>query len=178
MTEEPAPEVSKPVEREVASVAEAGDLAEIAKSVLEELLAHMGIAGRVELADRPPQTEVSKDSVALNVTGDNLGLLIGRRGETLRDLQFITRLIVSRKIQRWPSIVVDVEYYKARREKLLTDLARRMAEKARLNHQPVALEPMPAHERRIIHITLHDHPLVTTESVGQGEHRHVTILPH
>jgi len=169
-----AEEPQQPPEAE----SEAGDdLAQIAKDTLQALLDHMAISARVELAEKAPSTEAMEDSVALNVTGDNLGLLIGRRGETLRDLQFITRLIVSRQIERWPTVIVDVEYYKARREKLLTDLARRMAERVRLNQKPLPLEPMPAYERRIIHLALRNLPGVYTESTGEGQARKVVIFP-
>jgi len=104
-------------------------------------------------------------------------LLIGRRGETLRSLQFMTRLIVSRRIGVWPNLVVDVESYKVRREESLRALALRVADQVRKSRQPVALEPMPAHERRIVHLALRDHPSVTTQSVGEGDRRKVTIVP-
>ena len=123
----------------------------------------------------PETGEVSP--LSLNIVGDALGILIGRRGETLRDLQFITRLIVSRKIGTWPNLVVDIENYKARRVKSLQALARRMADQVRRTKQPVILEPMPAHERRIIHLTLRNDPDVYTESTGQDENRKVQILP-
>jgi len=153
-------------------------VAEIASRTLETLLMRMGVPARVEVAEKASQAVGGLEgSITLNVTGEDLGILIGRRGETLSDLQFITRLIVSRQIQRWPNIIVDVEYYKARREKLLTDLARRMAEKVRLSHQPVALEPMSAHERRIVHLALQDFPGILTESSGEGQKRKVVILP-
>jgi spoIIIJ-associated protein len=134
----------------------------------------MQVDGQVEVIE---ESDEDDGSVTLNITGNDLGILIGRRGDTLRDLQFLTRLIVSRKLQRWPNIVVDVEYYKARREKLLQDLARRMAERVRLNQQPIALEPMPAYERRIVHIALRDVPDVYTESTGEGQARKVVIMP-
>ena len=154
------------------------DPAAVAQAFLQDLLERMGIGGaRVELVEPATPSEEREDTIILNVTGDDLGVLIGRRGETLRDVQFITRLAVSRQIQNWPNIVVDIEYYKMRREKLLVDLARRMAEKARLNHQPVALEPMPAHERRIVHMALRDYPGVFTESTGEDEARKVVIMP-
>ncbi len=169
------PELEYPQKVEPEDIAK---LAKIASSTLETLLAHMGIPAHVEVVEKPLQAaRGAEDTITLNVTGDDLGILIGRRGETLDDLQFITRLIVSRQIQRWPNIIVDVEYYKARREKLLTDLARRMAEKVRLSHQPIALEPMSAHERRIIHLALRDFPGVLTESSGEGQKRKVVILP-
>ncbi len=106
---------------------------------------------------------------------DLIGMQDG--GETLRDVQFITRLAVSRQTQSWPNIVVDIEYYKMRREKLLVDLAKRMAERVRQSHQPIALEPMPAHERRIVHMALRDYPGVFTESTGEDEARKVVIMP-
>ena len=114
----------------------------------------------------------------LDVTGDNLGILIGRQGETLRDLQYIARLIVSRKLQRWANIVVDVGGYKRRRERILTELAGRMAERVVAEGRPVTLEPMPPHERRIVHMALRDHDLVRTESTGEGRRRKVVIFPN
>lgn len=154
------------------------DPAAVAQEFLQELLAHMGMGGaRVELVEQPASGEEQEDTIILNVTGDDLGVLIGRRGETLRDVQFITRLAVSRQTQSWPNVVVDIEYYKMRREKLLVDLAKRMAEKVQQNHQPIALEPMPAHERRIVHMALRDCPGVFTESTGEDEARKVVIMP-
>jgi spoIIIJ-associated protein len=123
-----------------------------------------------------PQDEDTPPFI-LDIVGDDLGVLIGRRGQTLQALQYITRLIVSREVQNWVNLVVDVEKYKARREKALRQLAQRMAEQVSFGHQPVALEPMPPNERRIIHLTLRDHPIVTTKSVGKGEQRKVTIVP-
>ncbi|HIC94908.1 MAG TPA: protein jag [Anaerolineae bacterium] len=154
------------------------DIKLAAKEALQELLAKMGVQAEVSIrseeetpqgADAPP--------FILDVTGRDLGILIGRRGQTLQALQYITRLIVSREAQRWVNLVVDVERYKARREKSLRELARRMAEQVAFTRQPIALEPMPPHERRIIHLALRDHPLVTTKSVGKGDKRRVTIIP-
>ena len=175
---EPVPPEREATTDESAPESPEDDLVAIAKEVLETLLHHMGIQARVEEAEEISKLNTDPDQVvALNVTGDDLGALIGRRGETLRDLQFITRLIVSRRIQRWPSIVVDVEYYKARREKLLVDLARRMADRVRDSGRPMALEPMPAHERRIVHLSLRDDPDVITESTGEEQARKVVIIP-
>jgi spoIIIJ-associated protein len=122
------------------------------------------------------ESQTDSDSVLLNVSGDDLGVLIGRRGETLRDLQFLTCLIISRHVQRWPNLIVDVEHYKARREKSLTELARRMADRVRITGQSMPLEPMPPHERRIVHLALRDDPDVFTESIGQDERRKVVIM--
>jgi len=151
---------------------------QVARETLQELLAKLGVKARVSIR---PEEEMPQDEDAppfiLDIMGDDLGVLIGRRGQTLQDLQYITRLIVSREVQRWVNLVVDVEKYKARREKSLRQLAHRMAERVSFNHQPVALEPMPPNERRIIHLTLRDHPIVTTKSIGKGEQRKVTIVP-
>ena len=113
----------------------------------------------------------------LNISGDGLGVLIGRRGATLNDLQYLTCLLVSRRVQRWPDLVVDVERYKARREKSLVELAKRMAERVRTTAQPLPLEPMPPNERRIVHLALRDDPNVYTESSGEDEERKVVIRP-
>jgi spoIIIJ-associated protein len=184
-SEPPARGESKPPadvepEHEYPPLTDAADrnrAAAVARETLAALLGRMGISAHVELLEQTTPANNEEHAISLNVTGDDLGALIGRRGETLEDLQFITRLIVSRQIQRWPNIIVDVEYYRARREKLLADLARRMAERVRLTKQSVALEPMPANERRIVHLTLRDFPGVFTESTGEGQGRKVMILP-
>ena len=151
---------------------------QIARETLQELLAKMSVKARVSVR---PEEEMPQDEDAppfiLDVSGDDLGVLIGRRGQTLLSLQYVTRLIVSREVQRWVHLVVDVEKYKARREKSLRQLAQRMAERVSFNHQPIALEPMPPHERRIIHLALRDHPIVSTQSIGKGDQRKVTIVP-
>ncbi|MFQ5812520.1 MAG: RNA-binding cell elongation regulator Jag/EloR [Anaerolineae bacterium] len=150
---------------------------QIGRETLQELLAKIGVKAGVSIR---PEEEVPQDEDAppfiLDVAGDDLGVLIGRRGQTLQALQYITRLIVSREVQRWVNLVVDVEKYKLRREKSLRQLAQRMAERVAFGGQPVALEPMPPNERRIIHLTLRDHPIVTTKSIGKGDQRKVTIV--
>lgn len=151
------------------------EVAEIALDVVRELLRHMGVEAHVVVRESD-QGEASP--TVLDVTGDDLGILIGRQGETLRDLQYIARLIVSRKLQRWVNIVVDVGGYKRRREKILTELAGRMAERVVAEGKPVTLEPMPAHERRIVHMALRDDDLVRTESIGEGRRRKVVIYPN
>ncbi len=154
------------------------EVGRVAKEALERLLASMGVEAQVSIRESDEQAGAAEAlPIVLDVTGHDLGILIGRRGETLNALQFITRLIVSRKIRRWANIVVDVERYKVRRERFLRQLAQRMAERVQLTHEPVALEPMPAHERRIVHLALRDHPAVTTHSVGEGDRRRVTIRP-
>ena len=151
-----------------------GEVADISIDVVRSLLQHMGVNASVAIREVPEDAEMP---VVLDVEGEDLGILIGRQGETLRDLQYITRLIVSRKLQRWVNVLVDVGGYKRRRERVLRELAERMADRATDEGRPVTLEPMPAHERRTVHMTLRGHEFVTTESTGEGRHRKVVILP-
>ena len=153
-------------------------VAQVANEVLTTLLEKMGMPASVSVVEGGALSEDGEPApTLLDVTGSDLGILIGRRGETLRDLQFMTRLIVNRRLGYWPNLVVDVEGYKARRKETLTGLALRMAEKAVETQQPVVLEPMPAYERRIVHIALRDDPQVRTESTGEGDSRKVMIIP-
>ncbi len=151
--------------------------AAVASAVLSELLAHMRIKVTVQVERAQSEAPEEDAPWVLNIHGADLGVLIGRRGETLNALQYITRLIVSREIQRRANIVIDVEGYKSRREDSLRNLAHRMAAQAKRLGRTVALEPMPPNERRIIHIALRDDNTVTTESVGTGDQRKVTIIP-
>jgi spoIIIJ-associated protein len=116
-------------------------------------------------------------STVLEVIGEDLGLLIGRRGETLTSLQFVLNLILAKRLKKWARVVVDVEGYRGRREQTLNGLAQRVAYRVQQSGQPVALEAMPAGERRIIHMALADNPHVLTGSVGEGDHRKVVISP-
>jgi spoIIIJ-associated protein len=151
----------------------------VSKDVLEHLLKHMGIRTQVEatIGELADGEDGDEPPIMLNITGNDLSLLIGRKGETLAALQMMTRLIVAQKMKRTVSIVVDVEHYKQHREESLRNLALRMAEQAQAKGRTVSLEPMPPHERRIIHIALRDHAWVTTQSIGEGESRKVTIIP-
>jgi len=153
--------------------------AELAGSdVLSELLGLMGIQANVEsrLSDDLAEDDQSPPMV-LNITGDDLGILIGRRGETLAALQYLVRLMVSHRIKKWSNLVVDVEDCRVRQRHTLEGLARRVADEVARTGRSQSLEPMPPYDRRLIHIALRSHPKVTTHSVGQGERRKVTILP-
>jgi spoIIIJ-associated protein len=159
------------------ATADPDEVARLGAQVLQNLLQYMGLRARVTRAESVLGSQTGGDAVLLEVSGEELGGLIGRRGETLRDLQFLTCLMVSRDLQHWPNLMVDVEHYRTRRERTLTDLARRMADQVRKSGESVALEPMPANERRIVHLALRDDAEVFTESIGQGERRKVTIFP-
>lgn len=155
------------------------DLAEEMRAgadVLRKLLTLMSI--EAEVTGRRAQAEAKEPQhYLLEIQGRELGALIGRRGETLAALQYLTRLLTSRVLGRRVHLVVDVEGYKARREQMLRRLAQRMAEQAVQRGRTVSMEPMPPHERRIVHLALREHPDVTTESVGEGDHRKVTVVP-
>jgi len=155
----------------------ADDIAEKAEEVLETLLAMMEVTASVVPQVSPPvEGEEGADvPVAFDIEGDDLGILIGRRGQTLACLQYLVRLIVAHQTKAWVPIVVDVEGYKQRRYEALQALAWRMAERVKTNGVTFKLEPMPANERRIVHLALADHPEVTTQSTGVGEARRVVI---
>jgi len=152
------------------------DVAALAQDLLSELLGLLGVEARVET--HYGEAEGDEEPVLmLDAVGKDLGILIGRRGETLASLQFLLRLMVNNRTRRWMNLVVDVEGYKARREAMLKELALRMAERAVATGRVVALEAMPARERRLVHLALRDHPDVSTQSIGEGERRKVTIIP-
>jgi spoIIIJ-associated protein len=165
---EPAPFVpAKPLEelseKERAVVDEA-------KAVLEELLRLMEVDASVEVA-------MGAETAKLNVRGDDLGILIGRRGEKLASLQHIVNLIVAKREGQSNRIAVDVENYRGRREEQLRDVADRAAKRVIQTGKIIQLEPMPALERRVVHLALRDSKKVRTQSVGVEPNRRVVILP-
>jgi len=150
-----------------------GDTGIMAKTVLDELLSLINVTANVVLLGRGAG-EV--ETIQLDIRGEDLGILIGRRGETLSSLQYLVNLIVSRRVKADVGVVVDVEGYRQRRYESLRLLARRLAEQVKSTGRPVILEPMPANERRIIHQELKDSPHVTTQSVGEGDERKISIM--
>lgn len=156
---------------------ERGGVTEVTKGVLEALLAKMGIVASVMPQVQPASDQGEETPIAFDIQGDDLGILIGRRGRTLSCLQFVVRLIVGHQTKTWTPITIDVEGYRQRRSEKLRALAWRLAEQVRTRKSPFTLEPMLAYERRIIHLTLADHPDVITESIGEGEARKVVIRP-
>jgi spoIIIJ-associated protein len=147
----------------------------ISHATVMELLERMGIEAEVSAY----WGELSEGSqirpLHVDINGRDLSILIGRRAETLSALQYITRLIMGKELQRPVAVVIDVEGYRVRRERQLRQLAKRMAQQTIERGRSISLEPMPPNERRIIHIELRDHPEVYTESVGEGDKRKVTI---
>ena len=152
---------------------------EAARNVLVTLLGLMDIPASVTLSDEftDEDEEGKTSSVGLNIEGEDLGILIGRRGQTLASLQHVIRLIMAHQMQAKMPIVIDVEGYKRRRCEGLRALARRLAEQVKVKGIPFTMEPMPPFDRRIIHLALIDHPDVTTMSTGIGETRKVVISP-
>ncbi|MBI4267234.1 MAG: protein jag [Chloroflexi bacterium] len=160
-----------------ASVSENSETAEISQAVLEELLALMGVDATV-LPEAQPVVEENEAGtcLAFDIQGDDLGILIGRRSQTLSRLQYIVRLVVGHKTNVWMPIVIDAGGYKKRRYQALENLAQYAAEQVRTRGTSFTLEPMPAYERRIVHLALANNPDVRTQSIGEGESRRVVIL--
>lgn len=150
---------------------------EIARDVVNELLEKMKVRATVSAEYLPATDARSRVPVRVNVQGDDLSYLIGRQAKTLNALQYISSLIINKEIGRSIPLIVDVEGYRTRRENQLRQLARRMAEQAISTGRRQVLEPMPANERRIVHIELRENPEVETESIGEEPRRKVTIIP-
>jgi len=150
-----------------------------ARSILDTLLKGIGVTANIEI--QTPESLVDEDGednpVVFNVTGEDLGGLIGRRGQTLDALQYLLRLIFARQTKSKMPIMVDIESYKQRRFEDLKTLALNVAEQVKAKHASVRLEPMPAFERRIVHMTLANDPDVATESIGEGEARKIVVSP-
>ncbi|HUV46433.1 MAG TPA: R3H domain-containing nucleic acid-binding protein, partial [Dehalococcoidia bacterium] len=142
----------------------------IAREVLDKLLNLLGVTAEVEvLSDQIPTT--------FNIKGDDLGILIGRHGQTIVSLEYIVKIIVAARLKGWQPLFIDIGGYRERRRSSLQQLALHLAEQVKLEHRDITLEPMSASERRIIHLTLADHPEVVTHSIGVGEDRKVVISP-
>jgi spoIIIJ-associated protein len=142
---------------------------DITVDVLQHILQYMNIRAVVQVR--------STDPLTLNIQGinENLGLLIGRRGETLAALQLLVSLIVGHRTKHRMRIIIDAENYRERREENLRSLALRVAQQVRNYRRSIALEAMPPHERRIVHIALSDSKDISTESIGEGDARRVVI---
>src|SRR5215213_9119485 len=143
---------------------------ELAAKVLREILERMGVDAEVSAFD-------DGERIILDAHGSESGLVIGKKGATLDALQYLVNRIIFKKPGEMAGITVDAEGYRGRREDSLTDLARRLADKAIRSGRPVPVEPMNAHDRRIVHMALADHPEVSTESEGEGMSRRVVIFP-
>lgn len=161
----------KAVLLEQEEIQDEADAGEISKQVLIDILHAMGIQATVDVS----RSADPSAPVTLNIEGDDLGVLIGRRGQALSSLQYLLRLIVAEKLSKWVLVNVDVDWYKKRHYESLKKLSLRLAEQVARRKRAITMEPMPPDERRIVHITLANYPDVKTESTGEGEDRRVII---
>lgn len=146
------------------------DLAQVAGLFLREMLVNMGVLAQVEIFKR-------SDNTILNINGKDLGILIGKRGQTLDSIQYLVNLAVNKDQTEKERIIVDVAGYRRRREDTLRRLAIKMADKVKREGKRQVLEPMSPHERRIIHSTLQSYKDIMTYSEGEDPYRHVIITP-
>lgn len=159
-----------------ASNADAGEqsAASVATAAVGRILEAAGVnVTRTLRSAHDPET----GGPVIDLAGEDSGLLIGRRGQTLQALQFLVTLIVRKKLGEDVRVVLDVENYRQRRESSLRDMAAKVATRVAQTNRSITLEPMPPADRRIIHTSLAEHPGVRTESAGEGENRKVTIIP-
>jgi spoIIIJ-associated protein len=164
---------------EPASV-EAGDeqaVLRLAEEVVSDLLERMNLTANVKASYGEEVENLPMRPMQVDITGNDLSILIGRRGRTLNALQYITRLIMGKELEQGVPLTIDVEGYRKRREEQVRQLARRVAEQVADTQRSQALEPMPPNERRFAHIELKDNEEVFTESEGEDPHRKVVIHP-
>lgn len=149
----------------------------VAEDVVRELLVRMKVQAEVAASYGEADEEQHRAPLQVDIYGDDLSILIGPRAETLNALQYIAGLIIGKELGKSVPLVLDVEGFRARRTQQIRQLARRMADQAIKTGRRQSLEPMPASERRLVHIELRKYPGVITESVGEEPRRKVTILP-
>ena len=165
---------AEPARVRVTKIAGGRNPATLAVETVNRILAAAGVdvVSTLRAANDP-----SAGGPIIDLSGDDSGLLIGHRGQTLQALQFLVSLIVRTKYGDEIRVVLDVERYRERREASLRDMANKVAARVVQSGRGITLEPMSAADRRIIHTSLTDHPSVTTESIGVGENRKVMVIP-
>ncbi len=165
-------EEEKASEGEYEDSVDLDEIADVAIDTLQGILSYFDI-GEVTI----DEYEGDEGELILDITGDDLGVLIGRYGRTLDSLQFLVSTINFRKLGfRYP-VIIDVEGYKNRQREKIESIARSTARKAVSQDRDISMRPMNPYERRIVHITLKDNPRVETESEGEGMERHVVVKP-
>jgi spoIIIJ-associated protein len=176
--EKPEPGESRDTKPRTALVAngETDSLLDLTEETVSKLLYHLNLQAQVSAHSEESERD-DRQTLHVDVRGDDLSILIGRRSETLNAFQYIASLMVGKQMQQWVHLIVDVEGFRSRREKQLRQMARRMAEQVIKSGRRQVLEPMPASERRLIHLELREHPAVKTESTGEDPYRKVTIIP-
>ena len=173
---EPSPVQASPLGREAVSQPEHDALLDRTESVVSKMLHLLNLQAQVSAHYGSTERD-GRHNIHVDIRGNDLSILIGRRSETLSAFQYIASLIVGKEEQQFVQLTVDVEGYRDRREKQLIQMAKRVADQVAKSGRRQTLEPMPSAERRIIHIALRDHPDVRTESTGEEPYRKVTILP-
>ncbi len=141
-----------------------------AREFLTAVLKKMEIEAELEISDNEEE-----DCLEIDIQGKNMGILIGKRGQTLDSLQYLTSLVVNKGTDEYVRIKLDTENYRQRREETLENLARNIAYKVKKTKRPVTLEPMNPYERRVIHYALQNDKFVTTHSEGEEPYRHVVV---
>jgi len=167
---------SAPAVKEYVSQPEHDELLDHTEAVVSKLLHLLNLEAQVSAHYESIERD-GRRTIRVDIRGNDLSVLIGRRSETLSAFQYIASLIVGKEEQQFVQLVVDVEGYRDRRERQLIQMAKRMADQVAKSGRRQTLEPMPSAERRIIHIALRDHPDVKTESTGEEPYRKVMILP-
>ena len=152
------------------------DIEEVVKDTVAELLEKMDVQAGITIS-KVYQEDEDREVIYVNLEGSDLSFLIGRRAETLNALQYVTSLIINKKLNQWVPLQLDIQNFRHRREVELQKLARRMAEQVVSSGRRQCLEPMPANERRIVHIELRKNDLVYTESIGEEPNRKICIYP-
>ncbi len=147
------------------------------KDPIEETEKYLKSVTTLMNVDVDIQTTVEDNHVTFEMDGENIAIIIGKRGQTLNALQYLAHLVINKQKETYYTVTVDAEGYRERRKETLESLALKMADKAKRLNRKVALEPMPAYERKIIHSKLQDVEGVTTYSDGQEPHRHIIIKP-
>ena len=152
----------------------AGDVVKAVSHVLDNLLSQMGVDAVSTL-----RRSIGEDGggPVFNIEGEDSGLLIGRRAETLRSLQFLVNFIANIQLGFRPDAIIDVGGYQERRKKSLQNMARNVSLKVAQSGRSITLEPMTAYDRRLVHLALSDNPEVVTQSVGSGADRQIVVSP-
>ena len=163
---------SEPARVRVTLLEQTPDVVKVASEILDNILSKLGVSAVASLV------QAESDDLGgpiFEVEGEDSGLLIGRRGETLRALQFMVKFIAGRQLGERVNLMIDVEGYQQRRYDSLANLAQRVAQRVADSRRSITLEPMPPNERRIIHMTLSEHASIMTESIGMGNDRQVVV---
>ena len=165
---------SEPARVRVALLDKTPDLVNVTREILDNLIPKLGVS---VVANLKQAHREDLDGPVFEIEGDDSGLLIGRRGETLRALQFLVKFIAGRQLGARANLMLDVEGYQERRYRSVTNLAQQVAQRVVSTGRSITLEPMPPDERRMVHLALAAHPRVITESMGVGQARQVVVQP-